>query len=118
VGWLDEAEKKGAEQARARAAAEAQASDAEVAKYRQSFVGHWVSVNMQLTITPDGSVDYKRLEGGSKRSITGTIHSFRRDGFDVSVLGIKTTFRIDRPPHDEGGARKMTIDGVELTRER
>lgn len=73
---------------------------------------------IELTITPDGSVDYKRLEGGIKRSVTAPIRAFRRDGFEVGALGLNTTFRIDRPPHEENGVWKMTIDGVELTRVR
>ncbi|GAB3100509.1 hypothetical protein [Lysobacter terrae] len=85
---------------------------------RSAYVGEWQSSSMGLLITQDGHAAYKRLFGtkGSK-SVNGPIQSFEGNNFVVGVGPIKTTFVVSVPPHEDHGSWKMTVDGVELTRQ-
>lgn len=85
---------------------------------KKSYAGEWQSPTMGLLITPDGRVIYKRLVGtnGSK-SIDGPIQAFEGDNFVVGVGPIKTTFVVSAPPHEDDGRWKMTVDGIEFTRQ-
>lgn len=107
------AAKEEVEAAAAVARAEANKASPE---YRRLFHGVWKGPGMELTITGKGQVRYKRNTGKGTRSFSGMLMEFRKDRFKAGVLGLGTTFKIDRPPHKEGETWKMTIDGVELTR--
>ena len=96
--------------------AKSQAEASVLAAYRLQFVGTWKSPEMELSITQDGSVDYKRLQGGIEKKVTAAIKSFEKDKFTVGFLGITTTFRIDKPPYEDTSHWQMVIDGVTLTR--
>ncbi len=85
---------------------------------KAAYVGEWHSAAMAMLITQDGSVAYKRLQGGVSKSISGPLQGFDGDNFVVGVGPIRTTFMVSLPPHQDRGAWKMTVDGVELTRER
>ena len=113
--YIEEATKKVEAQEKAKADAEA----ARIAEYRKDFIGEWKGVGMDLTITSDGSVAYKRVKGGGTSAVNGPIKEFTKMEFKVSVLGIGSTFKIDKPPVQAAdGAWKMTIDGCELTKAR
>lgn len=71
---------------------------------------------MELVITRDSSVHYKRRRKDRETSVNGPLQKFRGDDFAVGFLFISTTFVVSKPPHQEGGKWKMTVDGVELTR--
>lgn len=73
---------------------------------------------MAILITGDGSVAYRRLEGGVKKSIDAPLKEFQGDNFVVGVGPMTTTFVVSASPHEEDGKWKMTVDGVELTRQR
>lgn len=93
------------------------ASTAELAAFIKAHSGSWKGPGMELTIDTLGMVRYKREGAGTaSKSFTAPLSTVDAKSFTVGLLGLTTTFRIDRPPHEEGGARKMTIDGVELTR--
>ena len=83
---------------------------------RLDYVGEWRSNEMGLLILADGSVSYKRLKGGATTSVSGPLKRFEGDDFVVGVLFMTTTFDVTEPPHEIGGAWKMTVDGVRLTR--
>jgi hypothetical protein len=87
-----------------------------VPQEKSSYVGEWHGTAMALLITQDGSVAYKRLEGGINKSIDGPLKQFEGDNFVVGVGPISATFLVTAPPHQDGGQWKMTVDGVELTR--
>lgn len=87
-----------------------------VPKEKQAYVGEWNGTAMALLITQDGSVAYRRLEGGVTKSIDGPLKGFDGDNFVVGVGPIATTFIVSAPPRQEGGVWKMTVDGVVLTR--
>ena len=84
--------------------------------YRERFVGLWMGAGTSLIIDASGRVKYSRKKGASGQ-VVGRITDFQRDHFKVGFMGISaTTFKINRAPFKEGGAWKMTIDGVELIR--
>ena len=90
---------------------------AEFAARLGKLAGDWEGVGMRLLITPDGTVEYERLSGGVKKSITGgTVTRIGTDSFDVKVLVGSTTFKIDGLPRKEGAAWKMKVDGVEVVK--
>jgi hypothetical protein len=98
---------------REKAAADKQA----MAAYRKKFVGTWEGGGMRLRIGDDGKVDYERKKGAVDKSLSGAkIEEFRKGSFDVSLLGVSTTFKIDQEPMEKDGVWTMTIDGVQLTR--
>ncbi len=93
------------------------ASTAELAAFIKTYGGAWKGPGMELTIDSLGMVRYQRGgTGATNKSFTAPLSTVDAKSFTVGLLGLTTTFRIDRPPHEEGGALKMTIDGVELTR--
>ena len=83
---------------------------------KAAYVGAWHAQNMDLTLTKDGKINYKRVSGNSTKSIDGPLRRFEGDNFVVGIPFISTTFMVSKPPHQEAGAWKMTVDGVELTR--
>ena len=83
---------------------------------KSSYVGEWQQPTMYLLITQDGSVKYKRLSGGTTKSIEGPLQGFNGDNFDVGIGPMSTTFVVSKPPYQDGDKWKMVIDGVELTR--
>jgi hypothetical protein len=93
------------------------ASTAELAAFIKAYSGSWKGPGIELTIDTLGMLRYRREGAGSaSKSFTAPLSTVDAKSFTVGLLGLTTTFRIDRPPHEEGGARRMTIDGVELTR--
>ena len=83
---------------------------------KAAYVGQWNAPGMSLLITQDGSVDYKRIKGGANTSITAPLKKFEGDNFVVGIGIWTTTFVVSKPPREDGGRWKMTVDGVELTR--
>ncbi len=84
---------------------------------KADYVGVWRSQEMVLSITQDGSIDYKQQRGGAETSINGPLQEFQGDDFSVGVWFISTTFVVSKPPYQEGGRWKMVVDGVELTKD-
>jgi hypothetical protein len=83
---------------------------------KAAYAGHWRGGGIDLVIGADGGVSYDRVKGASHVEIDGPIMGFDGDDFVVGVMVVKTTFDVTAPPHEEGGAWKMTVDGAELTR--
>lgn len=83
-----------------------------------AYVGEWHGTAMALLITQDGSVAYRRFEGGVNKSIDAPLKEFEGDNFVVGIGPISTTFVVSVAPHADSGKWKMTVDGVELTREQ
>lgn len=89
----------------------------EMQRALQKFVGVWKAVGMDLTITEDGTVEYKRIKKGITKSFSGgRVVKITPENIIVKVLVSKTAFIINEPPHEENGKWKMTLDGVELER--
>ena len=81
---------------------------------KKSYVGTWEGVGFHLTISEDGSVNYRRINGNYTKKVTGPVKSFNGDDFVVGVLFLTTTFRVQHPPYMEGNEWLMVVDGVEL----
>nr|WP_298142097.1 hypothetical protein [uncultured Pseudomonas sp.] len=84
---------------------------------KAAYVGEWQAPAMYLLITQDGSVRYKRLKSGATTSVEGPIKGFVGDNLEVGIGPMATTFVVSQPPHQDGGQWKMTVDGVELSRQ-
>lgn len=85
---------------------------------KAAYVGEWQGTGMELSIEPDGSVYYKRVQAGTSRSLDLPLKEFQGHNFVVGVGPLTTTFEVSSPPHQDGEQWKMTVDGVELTRLR
>ncbi|MCD6066779.1 MAG: hypothetical protein K0S33_1605 [Bacteroidetes bacterium] len=89
-----------------------------IPKGKENYVGMWTSETMTLNIDENGKVEYKRqVTDVSSKSVNGPIQKFDGDNFVVGALGIETTFVVSKPPHEEEGTIKMTVDGIELTKQ-
>jgi hypothetical protein len=85
------------------------------------WVGTWTGTTggdaVLLTIDGDGGVHYQR-SGSVQSSYDMPAIAWRSDGFDIGLSAwMSTSFHVDAAPHEDAGAYKMTVDGVELTRE-
>ena len=86
-------------------------------KELSKFVGVWKAVSMNITITEDGSVEYKRIRQGVTKSFSGgRVIKINPDSLVVKVLLSETTFAVNQAPYQVDGKWKMTLDGVELER--
>ena len=88
---------------------------------KKDYVGDWRGEfdggTMRLNIGSDGSVNYERKKGSSTKSISGgRISKFDGDDFEVKILLMTTTFKVEKPPYQDGETWKMVVDGVELSR--
>ena len=71
---------------------------------------------MYLLITRDGSVRYKRLQGGTTTSVQGPLKGFNGNNFEVGIGPLSTTFIVSKPPYEDGEKWKMVVDDLELTK--
>jgi hypothetical protein len=83
---------------------------------KAEYVGVWKGPKMSVSITQAGRVSYERSDGWIPKSADGTLQGFESDNFEVSVWGYTTTFIVSLPPHWVGDTKRMTVDGVELTK--
>lgn len=84
---------------------------------RAAYIGEWRGTDMLLFISKEGNVSYRRKEGNASRSIDAPLQEFQGDNFVVGLGLMSTTFVVSSPPHQDGETWKMTVDGVELSRQ-
>ncbi|MBL8509225.1 hypothetical protein [Chitinimonas sp. JJ19] len=84
---------------------------------KAAYVGEWQAANMYLSISQEGSVAYKRVDGSTSKSVNGPLQGFEGDNFEVGVGPMSTTFVVSVPPREVAGKWQMTVDGVVLTRQ-
>jgi hypothetical protein len=94
-----------------------------VADDKAAYVGEWHAQAMDVELTKDGTIHYKRVRGTATGATTTTtvnapLRRFEGDNFVVGIPFLSTTFEVSAPPHQEAGTWKMVVDGVELTRAR
>jgi hypothetical protein len=82
----------------------------------RDLVGLWEGPGMQLQISADGRLAYRRQKGSGNVSIDAPIQEIGANRFTAGVGPMTTEFRIDRAPRLENGAWTMTVDGVALRR--
>ena len=87
---------------------------------RLGYAGEWQSETVQLVITPDGNVHYRRVEKDPNVnvSIDAPIKKFEGNDFLVGLGPFTTRFVVSKPPALVDGKFKMTVDGRELVRTR
>jgi hypothetical protein len=88
---------------------------------KKDYIGDWRGETsegtMELRISSDGSVNYERKKGSNTKTISGAkITKFDGDDFEVKVLLMSATFKVSKPPYQDGETWKMVVDGVELSR--
>lgn len=83
---------------------------------KRDYAGEWRGAGMLLVITQDGGVSYYRKRGNSTTKVNAPIKQFDGASFVVGVGPLTTKFDVTVPPHKDGNAWKMTVDGVELVR--
>ena len=88
---------------------------------KRDYIGDWRGQfdggTMKLSIDSDGTVNYERVKGSSTKSISGgKISKFDGDDFEVKIFLMSTTFKVEKPPYQDGEKWKMIVDGVELSR--
>ncbi len=83
---------------------------------KMAYVGSWQGKDMQLSLTKQGKVEYKRGRPNDQVNLSIDLQRFKGDSFEAGVSFVTTTFVVSKPPHREGDKWKMTVDGVELTR--
>lgn len=86
-------------------------------KIRPTLNGHWTGPGVTLTIDPGGQVSYERKSGISTTSVDLPLSSFGDDFFEVGLFGMTTRFEVQQLPHQVDGEWRMTVEGVELTRQ-
>lgn len=82
---------------------------------KKDYVGDWSAPGITLSISPTGTVAYAKKSGATSKTINGAISSFAGDDIKVFAL-ITVTLDVQRPPHEDGGVWKMTVENDELTR--
>ncbi len=89
---------------------------------KMAYVGNWQGKDMQISLSKEGKVKYKRKQPGKDLDLSLDLLGFNGNNFDIGVeimgsTSLRSTFVVSKPPHREGGKWKMTADGVELTRD-
>ena len=84
---------------------------------KMAYVGNWQGKDMQLSLAKDGKVKYKRNQPGKQLDLSLELQGFSGENFDVGWGIVRSTFVVSKPPRRDGRQWKMTVDGVELTRD-
>ena len=72
---------------------------------------------MNITITPEGRVEYSNEQPGKSSSVSAPIKSFDGDNFDAGIGPLSTEFKVTQPPkQDAQGNWFMIIDGHTLAK--
>lgn len=85
-----------------------------VPEEKKSYIGTWEGVGFHLTISDNGGVKYRRVNGKRSTKVSGPLKNFAGDDFIVGMLFFTTTFEVHKPPYMDGDDWFMVIDGVEL----
>lgn len=85
---------------------------------KAEYAGQWAGPEMWLMVSPEGQVAYKRIKDRGTVTINGPISRYEGHDFVVGAWVVTSTFVVERTPwEDEDGVWRMTVDGVELTRQ-
>ncbi|MDB4835139.1 hypothetical protein OAH12_00980 [Cyclobacteriaceae bacterium] len=92
-------------------------SGIQVPNDKQDYIGFWQSDIMYMKFSADGHVEYKRVEGGTSKSINAPLQKFDGDNFEVGAMGMTSVFEVSQVPTEDGNGRwTMIVDGVKLVR--
>jgi hypothetical protein len=85
---------------------------------KAAYLGTWAGDGVELTFGDDGVVSYKKSRGSASKSITGRFDGFDGANIKVNVLVTSMTLEVQQPPHQEGSAWVMTIEGARVTKQQ
>jgi hypothetical protein len=91
--------------------------DNSIPKGKEAFVGHWQGPGLDLEIASTGKVKYKFDKGENRGPVETDLQAFHGDDMEVGSGPITTTLKVSAAPHQDGGAWKMTVDGIEVSRQ-
>ncbi len=83
---------------------------------KSAYVGEWREKTVSLGIMQNGMVRYERFRDGKTTTFAGPIRKFDGDDIEAGIGSLSTTFKVGKPPYQDGETWKMVVDGVELTR--
>ena len=90
-----------------------------LASDKLNYAGHWMSADssINLTITPEGRVEYEKILPGKSTSLSAPIKSFDGDSFTAGVGPLSTEFKVTQAPHqDAQGNWFIVVDGHILSK--
>jgi hypothetical protein len=74
------------------------------------------SVAARAIRTSKTRLDVAKITKRTGTEIKGPIKKFEGDDFVVGMLGITTTFHVEKTPYEEDGMWRMKVDGANLVR--
>jgi uncharacterized membrane protein YhaH (DUF805 family) len=83
---------------------------------RWDFVGTWRGRNMSLRVDKYGDGDFLHLDGNYSIKADGPLRVLDGNRISIGIGPDPKVLIVTVPPHVEGGAAKMTLNGVELVR--
>ena len=84
-----------------------------------NYAGTWSSADsrVNLTITPEGRLEYSNNQPGKSSSLSAPIKKFNGDSFDAGFGPFSTEFKVSQPPtQDPQGNWFMVVDGFTLAK--
>ena len=80
---------------------------------KMNYVGLWVASDRYISIFSSGRLEYReKLDFGLFNRVSG---AFVFEGNELNTT-MFSSFRIDKPPHEERGEYTMVMDGVNFVR--
>ena len=86
---------------------------------KKDYIWAWHSSEMYLNIGEDGYIDYKKKVWANETSVNWPITRFENEDFVVWVLGIETTFDVEKVPFtNDNGNIEMVVDWFSLLKQK
>ncbi len=85
---------------------------------QKELIGTWRGPGVTLSIAADGRLEHETKDGRSTTKLSAPIQEYRADGFKAGLPFLAKDFKLEKPPHEEAGVWKMTVNAVELARDR
>jgi uncharacterized membrane protein YhaH (DUF805 family) len=83
---------------------------------KSDFVGTWQGQNMSLRVDQYGNTDFSELDGKYSINANGPLRVLDGNRLAIGNWPTYKVLNVTVPPHVEGAAARMTLDGVELIR--
>ena len=81
---------------------------------KADYAGYWAGGNVALQISQQGTINYKRVQGNTTKTLDVPLKEFVGNDFVAGIGPMTTTFKVNRAPYRDGEIWKMVVDGVEL----
>lgn len=83
---------------------------------KMQYAGEWRADGVLMLIEPRGRMVFVRNSDRVKTNLDLPIKEFKGDNMIVGMWSMTTEFVVAKPPHEEDGVWKMTVNGIEVTR--